>query len=160
MAFYECFVDGASRGQGNTGDESHYGHGAIGVLIYRNKKMVGNYTRLLGRRSNNQAEYEAILHAVTICWSSGIESPIIYSDCKTAVDQINGNSQCNSQELLPFLHSINKIKRDYHFRVVHVPRSQVSEADALANSTLDEVLNIPEDKKKKKLKKRERRSHE
>lgn len=142
MSFHECIVDGASRGQG-VKDENGTpmkGHGAAGVLIYRNKKLIGQYARALGRVSNNQAEYEAVLLGLQLCWAAGLENPIIYSDSNLVVNQINGDWDCKNQELLPLLWSAFEIKEVYNFKLQHVPRHHVSEADALVNDFLNLML--------------------
>jgi ribonuclease HI len=133
---YECYVDGASRGQG-TGQT---GHGSAAVLIYRNRKLIGQYARALGRRDNNEAEYEAILLALMMCWAADLKDPIIYSDSNLVVKQINGDWKCNNEDLRPLLLSIQEIQDVFRFRVCHVPRKQVAEADLLANKILDQLL--------------------
>lgn len=152
MSFHECIVDGASRGQG-VKDENGTpvnGHGAAGVLIYRNKKLIGQYARALGRVSNNQAEYEAVLLGLQLCWAAGLEHPVIYSDSNLVVNQINGDWDCKNQELLPLLWSVFEIKEVYNFRLEFVPRRYVSEADALVNNFLDLMLEKKIDTKSKK----------
>lgn len=136
MAVYECFVDGASRGQG-TGDGP--GLAACAVVIYRNQKLVGQYARGLGRRSNNEAEYEAVLMAVLMCWAADLKDPIIYSDSTLVVNQVNGDWQCKNETLKPLLLSVNEIQEEFRFRIQHVPRRYVSEADYLANEFLDKL---------------------
>jgi len=144
---YECFVDGASRGQGNP---DKFGHGAAAVMIYKNKKLIGQYARGLGRRTNNEAEYEAVLMALLMCWSADLVDPVIYSDSTLVVNQVNGKWRCNNEGLRPLLHSIEEIQDVFRFRLVHVPRGYVSEADALCNELLDTMLEPPVKKGTKK----------
>lgn len=117
-----------------------YGHGAAAVLIYKNKKLIGQYARALGRTHNNQAEYEAVLLAILLCWAAGLEDPIIYSDSNLVVNQIIGEWECKNDELIPLLLSVKEIQEVYRFRIQHVKRSVVSEADALVNQLLDNML--------------------
>lgn len=161
MAMYECFVDGASRGQGTRDEEGNLlnGHGAAAVLIYKNKKLIGQYARALGKTHNNQAEYEAVLLALTMCWSAGLEDPIIYSDSNLVVNQITGEWDCKNEDLIPLLLSIKEIEAVYRFRVKHVPRSFVAEADELANKILNEMLQVRQVDKKKSTKKKKKRSN-
>lgn len=137
---YEAFVDGASRGSGNP---DKYGHGAAAVMIYKNKKLIGQYARGLGRRTNNEAEYEAVLMALLMCWSADLVDPVIYSDSEMVVNQINDKWRCNNDDLLPLLHSIREIGSVFRFRLVHVPRSYVAEPDLLCNKLLDAMLEPP-----------------
>jgi len=148
---YEAYVDGASRGQGNPDTT---GHGAAAVLIYKNKKLIGQYARGLGKCSSNQAEYEAILIALIMCWSADLTDPVIYSDCQLVVNHIKGKWQCNNDDLKPLLHSVREIEDAFRFRIVHVPRSYVAEADQLANDILDQMLEPKPDKSRSRKSKR------
>jgi len=144
---YEVYVDGASRGQGNP---ETTGHGAAAALIYKNKKLIGQYARGLGRCNNHQAEYEAILMGLLMCWSADLADPVVYSDCQLVVNQISGKWQCNNDDLKPLLYSVREIEDVFRFRVVHVPRSYVAEADQLANNILDQMLEPRPNKSRNK----------
>lgn len=171
----EVFVDGASRGQGRKHDPSHYdevveadgsksriyhGEAACAVVIYSNKKKIVEYARGLGRRTNNEAEYEAVLTALLICSMADLPDPIIYSDSLVVVNQINGDWECHTERLLPLLKSIQIIRDDgaFRFRIQQVPRDYVHEADQLAKEFLDrleeEMAKVkPRRRRKKKRKK-------
>lgn len=142
MALYEVYVDGAARGQGAG---TNRGHGACGVLIYKNKKLIGQYARGLGRVTSSQAEYEAILNGLMLCWAADLEDPVIYSDSATVVKQVNSDWKCTNEDLLPLLYSIHEIRDVYRFRLQKVKRHVVAEADALANRMLDQMLVPTED---------------
>lgn len=155
MALHEVYVDGASRGQGSQNEDGtveRLGHGAAAAMIYRNKKLIGQYARGLGKVPNNVAEYEAIILGLLMCWAADLERPIIYCDSSIVVKQINGDWQCKSERLIPLLKSVQEIEQVYQFNVVHVPRSHVAEADKLANKFLNSMLEKP--KKRKEGKKR------
>lgn len=149
--YYEVYCDGAARGQGSG---VKYGHGACAVVIHRNKKTVGQFARGLGFVTNNQAEYEAVLLALLMCWSADIKKPTIYSDSTLVVKQVNGEWNCKNKNLLPLLLSIKEIQQVYSFNLVNVKRNVVSEADALANAFLDNMLEKPVKSKQKNRKKR------
>lgn len=136
MAVYELFVDGAARGQG----QEKMGVASCGIVIKKNGKTIGQYARGLGRRTNNEAEYEAVLHGVLMCWAADLQDPIIYSDSTLVVNQINGQWQCKNESLLPLLLSVLEIQEEFRFRIQHVPRKYVNEADRLANQFLDKLL--------------------
>lgn len=135
-AHYECIVDGGSRGQGF---DPRGGQGAAAVLIYKNNALKGQYARPLGRCTNNQAEYEAVILALLICWAADLHNPIIYSDSQIVVNQIAGKWKCN-ENLAPYLLAVREIQSDFYFRIVHVSRSRVSEADLLVQQILDNSL--------------------
>ena len=136
----EVFCDGASRGQG----QKRFGEASCAAVVYKNKKKITQFARGLGRRTNNEAEYEAVIAGLLICSLSDLIDPIIYTDSAVVANQINGKWKCKSFSLMPLLMTVNEIKSEYKFRVVQVPRSFVWEPDLLAN----EFLNQLEEKKK------------
>lgn len=131
-------VDGASRGQGVTPGVA--GEGAVGVVIYKNGKAVGQFARGIGRATNNAAEMEAILTGILLCWTNpDLADPIIYSDSQVACKMVNREWICKNRILRPLLLSIQEIQEVFRFRVVQVPRIEVAEADKLAKMFLDKL---------------------
>jgi ribonuclease HI len=131
----EVFCDGASRGQG----QKKTGEAACSVVVYKNRKKIAQFSRGLGPRSNNEAEYEAVIAGLLICAMADLIDPIIYTDSAVVANQINGKWECKNKSLIPLLMTIEDIRSDYNFRVVQVPRAFVWEPDALANSFLDDL---------------------
>lgn len=140
---YEIFIDGAARGQGVEGAELR---AACAFVAYHKRQRIAQYARTLGARTNNEAEYEALIMALLSARSGGYTDPIIYSDSKLVVEQVNGKLKCKSLNLLPLLHSVRILQEDYRFKLMHVKRAFVHEADHLANVCLDNLYG------KKKLK--------
>lgn len=131
----EVFCDGASRGQG----QKKTGEAACAAVVYKNRKKVAQFARGLGARSNNEAEYEAVIAGLLICSMSDFVDPIIYTDSAVVANQINGIWRCKNEALVPLLMTIQDIKEEYKFRVFQVPRNFVWEPDALANEFLDQL---------------------
>ena len=133
--YIEVFCDGASRGQG----QQRVGEAACATVVYKNRKKVAQFARGLGARTNNEAEYEAVIAALLICSLSDFADPIIYTDSAVVANQINGNWQCKNAALVPLLMTVQDIREEYSFRVVQVNRAFVWEPDMLANQFLDEL---------------------
>lgn len=133
--YVEIFCDGASRGQG----QRKVGEAACATVVYKNRKKVAQYARGLGKRTNNEAEYEAVIASLLIAAMSDLYDPIIYSDSAVVVNQINKKWECKHPDLLPLLMSIREIQEDYRFRIIQVPRQLVYEADDLASKFLDKL---------------------
>jgi len=131
----EVFCDGASRGQG----QKKYGEASCGIVVYRNRKKVAQFARGLGPRTNNEAEYEAVIAGLLICSMADLVDPIIYTDSAVVANQVNGKWKCKNSALVPLLMTIEEIREEYNFRVVQVPRSFVWEADGLAKQFLDQL---------------------
>lgn len=140
----EVFCDGASRGQG----QKKIGEAACATTIYRNRKKIAQFARGLGSRSNNEAEYEAVIAGLLICSMGDLLNPIIYTDSAVVANQINGKWKCRNDSLLPLLMTVEDIRDEFNFKVVQVERSFVWEPDALANEFLDtlEKRKLPKTK--------------
>jgi len=132
---FEVFCDGASRGQG----QKKIGEAACSVVAYKNRKKIAQFSRGLGPRTNNEAEYEAVIAGLLISAMADLVDPIIYTDSAVVANQINGKWECKNRLLIPLLMTIEEIKLEYNFRIVQVPRAFVWEPDALANAFLDEL---------------------
>lgn len=140
----EVFCDGASRGQG----QKKIGEAACAAIVYKNRKKVAQFARGLGLRSNNEAEFEAVISALLICSMSDFYDPIIYTDSAVVANQINGKWKCRNNALLPLLMTIEDIREEFNFKVVQVERNFVWEPDELCNQFLDKL----EEKKQKQRK--------
>jgi ribonuclease HI len=131
----EVFCDGASRGQG----QKSVLEASCAAVVYKNRKKVAQFARGLGSRTNNEAEYEAVIAGLLICSMSDFKDPIIYTDSAVIANQINGKWRCKNESLVPLLMTIEDIREEYPFRVVQVDRSFVWEPDFLANQFLDQL---------------------
>jgi len=131
----EVFCDGASRGQG----QKKIGEAACAVSVYRNRKKIAQFARGLGPRTNNEAEYEAVISGLLICSMGEFYDPIIYTDSAVVANHISGKWKCKHDSLTPLLMTIEDIKDEFNFKVVQVERSFVWEPDALCNEFLDKL---------------------
>jgi len=129
----EVFCDGASRGQG----QKKIGEASCAVVVYKNRKKIAQFARGLGKRSNNEAEYEAVIAGLLICSMSDFLDPILYTDSAVVANHINGNWKCKNKSLLPLLMTVQDIREEFKFRLVQVQRNFVWEPDALCNQFLD-----------------------
>jgi len=136
----EVFCDGASRGQG----QRKTGEASCAAVVYKNRKKVAQFARGLGLRTNNEAEFEAVISALLICSMSDFHDPIIYTDSAVVANQINGKWKCRNNALLPLLMTVQDIKEEFNFKIVQVERNFVWEPDELCNTFLDKL----EDKKR------------
>lgn len=134
----EVFCDGASRGQG----QKKFGEAACAAVVYKNKKKVVQFARGLGARTNNEAEYEAVITGLLICSMSDFVDPIIYTDSAVVANQVNGKWKCKNPSLVPLLMTVEEIKSEYRFRLVQVSRNLVWEPDKLSNQFLNQLDEI------------------
>lgn len=132
----EVFIDGACRNNGIT-DKAN--SAACAVIIFKNRQEVVRFARGLGNRSNNAAEYEALIAALLICSMSEFKDPKIYSDSAVVVNQVNGRWECRAEELFPLWMTVKIIQEEYAFQLIQVPRNYVKHADALCDNFLDDL---------------------
>src|SRR5438105_9192369 len=122
--------DGASRG--------NPGRAAIGVVVLENGIPIREIGETIGVTTNNVAEYRALLRGLEEAAALGARAVRIQSDSELVVRQLSGQYKVRSPTLAP-LHrqALARMRQFERVSVVHVPREQNEDADALANQALD-----------------------
>jgi ribonuclease HI/probable phosphoglycerate mutase len=130
-AILEVFTDGASRG--------NPGPAAIGVLFRQHEGPdLCVHAEAIGRATNNQAEYRAVLAALQHSRRWGVGRVHLYLDSELVARQMMGIYRVKSHDLLPLYQQVMHLARQLtEIRVRHVPRAQNRIADQLANKALD-----------------------
>ena len=123
-------IDGACHG--------NPGPGAIGVVIRdEQKKVIASISKAIGRTTNNQAEYRAIIAALEKASLLGITEVEIRSDSELLVRQINGRYKVKNAGLIPLYLKAKQLQsRMTSFTIHHIPREENQEADNLASRAL------------------------
>jgi ribonuclease HI len=126
-------TDGAARG--------NPGPAAIGVTIKdESGKLVDTVSRRIGKATNNQAEYRAIIAGLEKAKKMGARQVKLYSDSELAVKQINGRYRVKNTALRDLYAQVVKLTASFeNFSISHVRRSRSAEADSLANRALDKL---------------------
>jgi ribonuclease HI len=130
---YIVHTDGAARG--------NPGPAAIGVVIEdEDGRTVYEASRALGVRTNNEAEYQALITALEYLKDVRPAEVEFRLDSELVVKQIGGQYKVKEPRLQA-LHGqvimlLNAVKK-YRFR--HVRREDNARADGLANEALDAV---------------------
>jgi ribonuclease HI len=130
---YIVHTDGAARG--------NPGPAAIGVVIEDDEgRTVYEASRALGVRTNNEAEYLALITALEYLKDVRPAEVEFRLDSELVVKQIGGQYKVKEPRLQT-LHGqvimLLNVVGKYRFR--HVPRKQNARADELANEALDAV---------------------
>ncbi len=130
-ATWTVYTDGASRG--NPGPAS------IGAVVYNaSGDEVHTVSRRLGRATNNEAEYQAVIAGLEAALGLGGGSVDLRMDSQLIVRQLEFRYRVRNARLRPFFERILELKRQFDsFTVTHVPREQNKRADQLANLALD-----------------------
>ncbi len=129
------YTDGASRG--------NPGPAAIGAVIKDEKgRVLGKISRRIGRTTNNQAEYQAVIAALEEAIRLGAASVVIKSDSELVVKQINGRYRVKNLALKPLHQRVRELQSSFQsFAVAYIPRQQNADADRLSNAALDAAVD-------------------
>ncbi len=124
----EVYIDGASRG--NPGEASY-----AYIIKEGNKTIVEKYS-LIGRTTNNVAEYTALINALEdiVKNFSDKKEVIIYSDSELLVKQLNGIYKVKDAKIKALYDRIQEISKNFSsLIVIHIPREENKRADELCN---------------------------
>jgi len=126
-----AYCDGGSRG--------NPGPAGFGVYIQDSAgSVLAELSQYLGARTNNFAEYSALLAALEFAIAHGHKSLRIISDSELMVKQMKGQYRVNSPELRPLYEEARRrIPQLDHFQIQHVLREKNRHADRLANLAMD-----------------------
>ncbi len=130
------YSDGGSRG--------NPGLAAAAFLILTEKGQILKATaHFLGNRTNNQAEYEALIAALETVASIGTEEVHCYLDSELVAKHLNGEYRVKNVELRKLWNKIQELRLHFkEVRFLNVPRTDryIQRADALVNEALDRVV--------------------
>jgi ribonuclease HI len=125
-------VDGGARG--NPGPAA-----IAAVLLDGDGEIVERASQVIGRATNNVAEYRALLLGIQTALERGASELDLVGDSELVVKQVRGEYRVKDEGLKP-LHS--KVKAALapvdEWSIRHVRREQNEEADRLVNEALDE----------------------
>jgi ribonuclease HI len=128
------YTDGAARG--------NPGPAAIGYALFDSKgKCLEREGKYIGRRTNNEAEYEALLWAIDATVKRTKDHVKFHSDSELVVHQVNGVYKVKKDRLREYVENIHQaVKRFESFKLVYVPREnpRVQLVDGIVNQVLDD----------------------
>src|SRR5277367_1766494 len=132
-----AYCDGGSRG--------NPGPSGFGVYIQDSAgRALAELSEYLGARTNNFAEYSALLAALEFAITNGHRSLRVVSDSELMVKQMKGQYRVNSPELRPLYDEAKRrVSRLEHFQIQHVLREKNRHADRLANLAMDRGMGRP-----------------
>ena len=126
------YFDGASRG--------NPGPAAIGWVIVTSDGIVAEGGETVGRATNNQAEYEALLRGLRAARDYGFDSVEVKGDSELIVKQVTGAWNANDPDLREHRVTARELLAEFdEWELDHVPREINERADQLANEALDDA---------------------
>lgn len=134
MASVKVYFDGASR--------NNPGPAGAGALIKKQNRTLGKFYRYLGKKTNNEAEYWAVIVALEALKRLDIRPKKIefIGDSQLIVNQLSGKYKIKKNRLKKLYWQIREelMNQGLSANFKHVKREKNKEADKLANLAVDE----------------------
>jgi ribonuclease HI/mannose-6-phosphate isomerase-like protein (cupin superfamily) len=129
--WHTAYADGGARG--NPGPA---GIGA--VLLSPDGATLEEISEYIGRATNNQAEYRAVVAVLEAARRHRVDALRLCLDSELIVHQLNGRYRLRNEALRPHYERAKALIRGFKaFRVQHVPREANRRADGLVNRAID-----------------------
>ena len=129
----QVFSDGASRG--------NPGPSAIAYAIYdESGVLIDSGARSIGRATNNEAEYQALLQAMERACEHSKDTAHFFVDSEFVVRQVNGQYRAKDERMRGYMQKVHSNMKCFKsVRVIHVPRenNRTQLVDKMVNDLLD-----------------------
>jgi ribonuclease HI len=126
------YFDGACRG--------NPGPSAVGYAVVTGDGIAAEGGETIGRATNNQAEYRALVTALEVAADVGFDEVHVRGDSELIVKQVKGAWDTNDPELRELrVRARELLARFDEWTLEHVPREINARADELANEALDDA---------------------
>ncbi len=138
-ATWQLFIDGASK--------NNPGPAGSGFVIIKNKEVICRQGFYLGKKTNNQAEYYALVLGVFFIkkYIKKDELFTIISDSQLLVRQMNGIYKVKDVHLAQLKNLAIDWLQGYRYKVHHVLREYNTLADEMANRGVEKKTSIPQE---------------
>ncbi|MBD3261371.1 MAG: reverse transcriptase-like protein [Candidatus Altiarchaeales archaeon] len=127
------YTDGGARG--------NPGPAATGVVLKLGEDTLYE-SKYLGVKTNNQAEYEALIQGMSLAVKHKTEELLCHTDSEVVAKQMRGEYKVHDSKLRKLYAEAKDLEKKF-LKVTynHLPRSNpdIRKADAQVNRTLDEV---------------------
>lgn len=127
---YILQFDGSSKG--------NPGPAGIGAVIYKNNDEIWGAAKYLGDyKTNNQAEYSALIYGLKQAIELGIEELLVFGDSQLVINQMNQIYKVKNIVLLELYNETYQLTKQFKYiEFIHVYRDKNTRADELSNIAL------------------------
>jgi ribonuclease HI len=109
------------------------GTGAGVLLISPKGKKLKYILQIFSKASNNEAEYEALLHGLRLAISLGIKRLLVYSNSAVVINQVKKSWDRNKENMDAYCLEVRKLKNKFYgLEFHHVVRDNNIAADVLS----------------------------
>jgi ribonuclease HI len=103
------------------------------LLISPRGEQLKYVLQILWAVSNNEAEYEALLHGLRLAIALGIKRLLVYGDSLLVIQQVNKEWDCNKETMDAYVQEVRKLESKFSgLEVHHVLREHNVGADTLS----------------------------
>ena len=121
------------------------GAGAGVFFISLDRKQLKYVLQILWPATNNEAEYEALLHGLWVVVSLGIKRLLVYGDSSVVINQVDKDWYCTEETMDAYYTKVRKLEKHFQgLEILHVMRDLNIAADALAKLGSDRA-QVPPD---------------
>lgn len=139
VAVWQLFIDGASK--------NNPGPAGSGFVLMKNKEIICRQGFYLGTKTNNQAEYFALVLGIFFIkkYIKKDELFTIVSDSQLLVRQMNGIYKVKDANLRQLKDLAIDWLQGYRYKVNHVLREFNTLADEMANRGVEKKTSLPQE---------------
>jgi ribonuclease HI len=129
------YFDGASRG--------NPGEAGAGACLVDGDGAVWEAAEYLGVKTNNEAEYAALICLLKEARARGLDGLEIRGDSKLVVSQVKREWKINLPHLRKLAEEAWDLMEGMNVRLSWIPRNENAMADALSNKAIDDCRVRP-----------------
>jgi len=130
----KLYFDGCSKG--------NPGKAGMGAILYVNNEEICSGSIYLGKCTNNEAEYNALIFGLKEALERNINELIVYGDSQLVINQMKGVYKVKSDNLKKLFDIALDLKNNFKYiEFQHVYREKNKEADRLANLAIPNDIN-------------------
>lgn len=136
---WKLFIDGASR--------NNPGPAGAGFYLLKDSKRFAKNGYYLGIKTNNQAEYLALLIGLNFLKAHVKPGDCVHvvSDSQLVVRQLKGEYKVKAPDLKPLFMLARKMVQSLGAELLHVLRIDNVQADKMANEGVDTKRAVPDE---------------
>jgi ribonuclease HI len=109
------------------------GAGARVLLIFPKGEQLKCVLQIFWKVSNNEAEYEALLHGLRLAISLGIKRLLVYGDSAVVINQVNKSWDRNKENMDAYCLEVRKLENKFYgLEFHHVVRDNNVAANVLS----------------------------
>jgi ribonuclease HI len=109
------------------------GAGAGVLLISPTGEQLKYVLQIFWKVSNNEAEYEALLHRLRLATSLGIKRLLVYGDSAVVINQVNKSWDRNKENMDAYCQEVRKLENKFYgLEFHHIVHDNNVAADVLS----------------------------